>query len=52
MSNSLNGNQPPLVADYANAVKLPAYYDTDLENYDTNPSRYLNLNSLTRKKNN
>ncbi len=39
LSNSLNGRQPSLTTDIKNAIKPPAIYDTDIENYDTNPSK-------------
>jgi hypothetical protein len=40
LSNFLNGRQPYLKSDYKKAVSLPDYYDTDIENFWTNPSKF------------
>ena len=42
LSNNLNGRQPYLKSDYKKAVSLPDYYDSDIENFWTNPSKIFN----------
>ena len=43
LSNSLNERQDALKSDFVNANKLPDYYDTDIENFWTNPSKKKNI---------
>ena len=40
LSNYLNGRESFLSSDYRQATQLPEYYDTDLENYWTNPTNF------------
>jgi hypothetical protein len=39
LSNSLNERLDALKSDFVNANKQPDYYDTDIENFWTNPSK-------------
>ena len=39
VESTLNERQDALKSDFINANKLPDYYDTDIENFWTNPSK-------------
>ena len=43
MSNYLNSYDKPLDLDFQRAIRLPDYYDTDLENFFTNPSKLIGI---------
>jgi hypothetical protein len=49
LSTNLNGYDKPLDLDFQRAIKLPDYYDTDLENFYTNPSRFFDFSSLVNR---
>lgn len=38
LSTMINERQPSLYLDYERAITLPSEYDTDLENFWSNPS--------------
>jgi hypothetical protein len=44
LSNSLNSRQKPLSSDFDSANVIPEYYDTDIENFWSNPNNFLDQN--------